>query len=106
MNTIKNNKQFNDLVKSEKPFVLDFYADWCGPCQSLLPTVKKLASEYKDDVEILTVNVDNQTALASKFSVRSIPALFFMKGNKIYHSSKGMMSETELRKYIDKLPKN
>ncbi len=106
MNTIKNNKQFNDLVKSDKPFVLDFYADWCGPCQSLLPTVKKLATEYKDDVEILTVNVDNQKDLASKFSVRSIPALFFMKGNKIYHSSKGMMSETELRKYIDKLPKN
>jgi len=105
MKAIKSNKQFNDLVKSGKPFVLDFYADWCGPCQSLLPTVKKLAAEYSGDVEILKVDVDKQKDLASKFLVRSIPSLFFMRGNKIYHSAKGMMSESELRKHIKKLTK-
>ena len=105
MNAIKNNKQFNDLVKSGKPFMLDFYADWCGPCQSLLPSVKKLAAEFKDEVEVLKVNVDHQRDLAAKFLVRSIPALFYLKGNKIYHSSKGMVSENEMRKQLVKLSK-
>ncbi len=103
MKSITSNKQFNDLVKGGKPFVLDFYADWCGPCQSLLPIVEKMAKEYKDDVDILKVNVDNQRDLAQKFQVRSIPALFFMEGNKVKDSHKGMTTEGTLRKKIKAL---
>lgn len=106
MNAIKNNKQFNELVKSNKPFVLDFYADWCGPCQALLPTVEKVAKEFEGDVNILKVNVDDQKELAAKFMVRRIPSLFFLKGNKIHHSQKGMVSENELRNLVTKLSKN
>jgi len=105
MRSINSNKQFNDLVKGGKPFVLDFYADWCGPCQALLPTVSKLADEYKEDVDILKVNVDKQKDLAAKFQVRSIPALFFLHGNKIKNNHVGMASESELRKKIKKLIK-
>jgi len=103
MKAIRSAKQFNDLTKQDKPFVLDFYADWCGPCQSLLPTVEKLADEYEGKVEILKVNVDDQKALAQKFNVRSIPALFFMKNNKILDSLKGMTSEPSLRKKVEAL---
>lgn len=103
MKSITSNKQFNDLVKGGKPFVLDFYADWCGPCQSLLPIVEKMADEYKEDVDILKVNVDNQRELAQKFQVRSIPALFFMEGNKVKDSHKGMTTEGTLRKKIKAL---
>ncbi len=103
MKSITSNKQFNDLVKGGKPFVLDFYADWCGPCQSLLPIVEKMADEYKKDVDILKVNVDNQRDLAQKFQVRSIPALFFMEGNKVKDSHKGMTTEGTLRKKIKAL---
>lgn len=103
MKSITSNKQFNDLVKSGKPFVLDFYADWCGPCQSLLPIVEKMAEEYKDDVNILKVNVDKQRDLAQKFQVRSIPALFFMEGNKVKDAHKGMTTEGTLRKKIKAL---
>lgn len=100
MKSIQSNKQFNDLVASGKPFVIDFYADWCGPCQTLLPTVEKLSDEFKDTVEIVKANVDTQQELAAKFGVRSIPSLFFMKDNKVLDSLKGLASETTLRKKI------
>lgn len=103
MQTITTNKQFNDLVAGGKPFVIDFYADWCGPCQALLPTVEKLAKEYAGEVEIVKVNIDQQRPLAEKFGVRSIPALFFLEGNQVKDSLKGMASEHELRKRIGKL---
>ena len=105
MKAITSNKQFNDLVKGGKPFVLDFYADWCGPCQALLPTVKKLAKEYNEKVDIVKVNIDKQRDLASKFKVRSIPALFFLKGNTVKATVNGMASEHELRTKIEKLAK-
>lgn len=100
MKSIKSNKQFNDLVKSGKPFVLDFYADWCGPCQTLLPTVEKLAKEFEETAEIVKVNIDQQRDLANKFNVKSIPSIFFMKDNKILDSLKGLTSEYTLRKKI------
>ncbi len=103
MKAITSNKQFNDLVAGGKPFVIDFYADWCGPCQALLPTVEKLADEYADEVDIVKVNIDDQRALADKFGVRSIPALFFLQGNELKDSLKGLTSEHELRKRIGKL---
>jgi len=103
MKAIKSNKQFNDLVKGGKPFVLDFYADWCGPCQTLLPTVEKLAKEYKEDVDILKVNVDQQGALAEKFKVKSIPQLFFLSGNQVKAQLKGMTTEHIIRKKIKAL---
>ncbi len=105
MKSLKSNKQFNALAKSDKPFVLDFYADWCGPCQTLLPTVKKLAAEYKDSVEILKVNIDEQRELASHFQVRSIPTIFFMKNNEILDKINGLTTEHTLKKKIEKLLK-
>jgi len=103
MKSITSNKQFNELVKGGKPFVLDFYAEWCGPCQTLLPTVKKLAKEYEGEVDILKVNVDQQRDLAQKFKVRSIPQLFFLEGNKIKNHITGMTTEHTIRKSIKAL---
>lgn len=101
MKSIKSNKQFNELVKDGKPFVLDFYADWCGPCQTLLPSVEKLADEFSGKVEILKVNVDEQRDLASKFNIKSIPALYFLEGNTVKDTVKGLTSESVLRKKIN-----
>ncbi|WP_273445392.1 thioredoxin [Neolewinella agarilytica] len=103
MKSITSNKQFNAIVASGRPFVLDFYADWCGPCQALLPTVEKLADEFSDSVDVYKINIDEQRDLAAKFQVRSIPSLFFMKSNKIKDSLKGMASEHQLRKKIKAL---
>jgi thioredoxin len=103
MKTIKNNEDFNNLMNHEKPIVLDFYADWCGPCQALLPTVKKLSEEYEDIVEIHKVNVDQNRELAKLFEVKSIPALFFIKDRQIVDKLNGLVPENVLREKINSL---
>jgi len=100
MKSINSNKQFNDLVRQEKPVLLDFYADWCGPCKMLMPTVEKLAKEFNGTVEIQKINIDKNPEIASKFNVRSIPTLFFIKDQKIVERINGMTSETTLRKKL------
>ena len=87
MKEIVTVKEFNELATQDKPVLLDFYADWCGPCQSLLPIVEKLADKYEGKVHIQKVNVDRFPQLAQKFGVRSIPALFLMQDQKILEKS-------------------
>ncbi len=103
MKTIENSEDFNALMTQEKLVVLDFYADWCGPCQTLLPIVSQLSEEYKDRVAIRKVNVDEQQELAAKFQVRSIPALFFIKEAKIVAQFVGAKPKFELEERIDAL---
>ena len=100
MKSINSNKQFNDLVRQEKPVLLDFYADWCGPCKMLMPTVEKLAKEFDGTAEIQKINIDKNPEIAAKFNVRSIPTLFFIKYQKIVERINGMTSETTLRKKL------
>ena len=103
MKKVENNEDIEQLMNQEKPVLLDFYADWCGPCQSLLPTVKKLSKEYDGKVEIQKVNVDENNELAVKFGVRSIPALFFLKDAEVVDKEVGLLSEAVLRKKLDAL---
>ena len=101
MKTIESNSDYENLLKQDKPILLDFYADWCGPCQTLLPTVEKLSKEYRDTVEIQKVNVDQNSELAKQFEVRSIPALFFIKDSKVIDKLNGAIPEAVLREKIE-----
>ena len=103
MKTIENIEEYENLINQEKPILLDFYADWCGPCQSLLPTVEKLAKEYDGKIEIQKVNVDKNNELASKFGVRSIPSLFFMKNSEVVETINGAVPENVLREKLETL---
>lgn len=103
MKTIENIEQYEKLINQEKPVLLDFYADWCGPCQSLLPTVEKLAKEYDGKIEIQKVNVDKNNELASKFGVRSIPSLFFMKNSEVVDTLNGAVPENVLKEKLEAL---
>lgn len=103
MKSINNQSDFDGLLKQSNPILLDFYADWCGPCQTLLPTVDKLSEEYKDSVEIRKVNVDENKELAALFKVRSIPALFFIKDNQIVDKINGLAPEGTLRTKLNAL---
>lgn len=98
-----NGNDFQQTVESNKSVVLDFYADWCGPCQTLLPTVEKLAAEFDGDVTIKKVNVDENRDLASEFGVRSIPTLVYFSNGKEVNRSNGLLSEHQLRDQIDQL---
>ncbi len=103
MKTIKNEADYNDVISQKKPILLDFYADWCGPCQSLLPTVEKLSKEYEGKIEIQKVNVDQNPELANKYRVRNIPALYFLKDAVMVDKIIGLASESELREKLDRL---
>ena len=100
MKEIKNVQDFNNIVSSGKPVLLDFYADWCGPCQVLLPTVEKLAEKHSEDFEIAKVNVDHNSELAQHFGVRSIPALFFIHDGEVKEHLSGVQMESVLEAKI------
>jgi thioredoxin 1 len=93
----------NNIIENNSNVLFDFYADWCGPCQTLLPTINKLADELKDDVTIKKINVDDYPKLAAKFNVRNIPTLIFFKNGAPADRHTGLITERNLRSKIDRL---
>ncbi len=96
MKELKNLTEYNEFINEGKPVLLDFYADWCGPCKVLLPTVEKLADRHSEDFNIAKVNVDTNPELAQQFGVRSIPALFFLQDGKVVDQMVGIQTESSL----------
>lgn len=89
MKVIKANKEnFESIRNSEKPVLIDFYADWCGPCRMVLPLVDEIAEE-RDDIIVAKVNVDEENELASEFGVFSIPTLIVLKNGKVANQATG-----------------
>ena len=100
MKEIKNQAEYQAAINSGKPVLLDFYADWCGPCKVLTPTVERLADKYEDDFVIAKVNVDQNPELAQTFGVRSIPALFFVADGAVKENLVGVQTEAALENKI------
>jgi|SRR5210317_2015363 thioredoxin 1 len=96
MKSINDINEFYELTNQPKPILLDFYADWCGPCQTLMPTVEKISREFQDDIEVRKVNVDQNSELAAKFGVRSIPSLFFIKEEEVLDRTVGLITTNTL----------
>ena len=94
-------KDFQTIIEKNKNVLIDFYADWCGPCQTLLPTVHKLAKEFEGDVIIKKVNVDQNQELAAAYGVRSIPTLVHLIDGKEVGRIVGLVSENDLRNKIN-----
>ncbi len=92
----------NEVINSEKPVFVDFWAEWCGPCRIVSPTVEELSKEYNDKVNFVKVNVDENNELASKYNVFSIPTLAIFRDGKIIAQTAGAASKESLRTYIDK----
>lgn len=88
ININKNNFQ-NEIMNSEKPVLLDFWAPWCAPCRMLAPVVEEIASECAD-IKVGKINIDEQSELANKFGIMSIPTLVVMKNGKIIQQVSGV----------------
>ena len=86
----------NEVLRSDKPVLLDFYADWCGPCKMLAPVLHEIAEESTGALKVGKVNVDEQMELAMRFQVSSIPMLVVFKGGKAVAKSVGYRPKSEI----------
>ena len=89
-----------EVLNSDKKVLLDFYADWCGPCRMVAPVVDEIAKEHPE-YKIGKVNVDEQPELASSFGVMSIPSIFVLEGGKVIKKTLGARSKTELLSMLE-----
>lgn len=91
---------FSDIIQSEKPVLVDFFADWCGPCKMLAPILKEVKEELGDEVKIVKIDVDKNQPLAAKYQVRGVPTMIlFRNGNQIWRQS-GVLTKEEIKKHI------
>ena len=94
-------KDFDDKIKSaDKPVIVDFYADWCGPCKMLAPILESLADEQKDEIVFLKLNVDDSPDVAARYSVQSIPTLISFKGGQLHNTMVGPGTKQKILELI------
>ncbi len=90
-----------DVLKSEAPVLVDFWAAWCGPCKMIAPVLDELAVEYGDKVKICKMDVDANKETPAKFNIRGIPTLMIFKGGNAEGTKVGALSKTQLKEFID-----
>lgn len=101
-----NDSNFENFIKENKNVVVDFFADWCGPCKMLAPILEELSEEYKDkDIKIVKLDVDGAGNTAAKFDVMSIPTIIFFQDGKLKDTSIGLVSKDILKNKIQDLIK-
>lgn len=94
---------FKKIVKGETPVLVDFYADWCGPCQTMNPIIDEIKSHYGEKLRILKVNVDENQAATQKYKVRGVPTFLLFKNGEITWRSAGIQSRSDLKSVINQV---
>ncbi|HNQ18498.1 MAG TPA: thioredoxin [Smithellaceae bacterium] len=91
-----------EVLKSEKPVLVDFWAPWCGPCKAIGPIIEELAAQLKDSVKVMKMNVDDSQKTAVNYSVRSIPTLILFKEGKIVDTIVGLVPKEKIEALVKK----
>jgi thioredoxin 1 len=93
-------QDFNDIINSETPVLIDFYADWCGPCKAMAPILKDVKSNMGEQVKILKIDTDKNRQVASKYGIRSIPTLILFQNGKIKWRHSGVMPARDIESNV------
>ena len=90
-----------DVVQAGKPVLVDFWAEWCGPCKMIAPILEEVAKEYGDKIQIAKINVDENQEIPAKFGIRGIPTLILFKNCEIAAQKVGALAKSQLTAFLD-----
>lgn len=100
--TLTSSNFKTEVIDSDEPILIDFWAPWCGPCRSMNPVVEDIADEYEGKLRVGKVNIDEETAITAAFQVMSVPTFVIMKGQDVLAAQIGAMPKSELKAMIDR----
>ncbi len=92
--------KFNELIQGEKPVLVDFYADWCGPCQAMAPVLKQVAQKANGQFKVIKVDIDKNPQAAAKYGIKGVPTFILFKNGQSVWRHSGMIGEAQLNQVI------